>query len=99
MRRASRQTAGLAAIRAPIYFLLLLNWLGRMVLAQQRESAIHLSRVGAPCIVVSDMDRAVAFYSEVLTFQKVSDVEVFGDAYEHLEGLFGIRVRVVQLRL
>jgi catechol 2,3-dioxygenase-like lactoylglutathione lyase family enzyme len=45
------------------------------------------------------MDRTVAFYSNVLTFEKISDVEVFGDAYEHFEGLFGIRMRVVRLRL
>src|SRR5205085_12522397 len=50
-------------------------------------------------MVVSDMDRAVAFYSEVLTFEKVSDVEASGDDYEHLEGLFGIRMRVVHMRL
>jgi catechol 2,3-dioxygenase-like lactoylglutathione lyase family enzyme len=49
-------------------------------------------------ITVSDMDRAVAFYSE-LTFQKVSDVEVLGDAYEHLEGVFGARMRIVRMQL
>jgi catechol 2,3-dioxygenase-like lactoylglutathione lyase family enzyme len=49
-------------------------------------------------ITVSDMDRAVAFYS-ALTFQKISDVEVFGDAYEHLEGVFGARIRIVRMQL
>src|ERR1043165_6263842 len=49
-------------------------------------------------VTVSDMDRAVAFYSE-LAFQKVSDVEVVGDAYEHLEGVFGARMRIVQMQL
>jgi len=99
MRRASRQTSSRTAIRAAFCFFLILNCFGQKVLAQQRESAIHVSRVGTPCIVVSDMDRAVAFYSEVLTFEKVSDAELLGDDYEHLEGLFGIRVRVVHLRL
>jgi len=49
-------------------------------------------------VTVSDMDRAVAFYSG-LTFQKVSDVEVLGDAYEHLEGVFGTRMRIVRMQL
>jgi catechol 2,3-dioxygenase-like lactoylglutathione lyase family enzyme len=49
-------------------------------------------------MTVSDMDRAVEFYS-ALTFQKVSDVEVFGDEFEHLEGVFGARMRIVQMQL
>ena len=49
-------------------------------------------------ITVSDMDRAVAFYSG-LTFEKVSDSELLGDAYERLEGVFGARMRVVRMRL
>lgn len=50
-------------------------------------------------ITVSDMDRAVDFYSGVLTFQKVSDVEVAGDDWEHLEGVFGLRMRIVRMAL
>ena len=49
-------------------------------------------------MTVSDMDRAVAFYSS-LTFQKVSDIEVLGDQYEHLEGVFGARIRIVRMQL
>ena len=55
--------------------------------------------VDAIGMTVSDMDRAVDFYSNVLTFEKVSDNEVAGDNYEHLEGLFGLRMRVVRMRL
>lgn len=50
-------------------------------------------------MVVSDMDRSIAFYSQVLSFEGVSDVEVYGTDYEHLEGLFGVRMRVVRMRL
>ncbi|MGH9555353.1 MAG: VOC family protein [Terriglobales bacterium] len=50
-------------------------------------------------MTVSDMDRAVEFYSKVLSFEKSSDVEVTGDAYEHLQGVFGLRMRVVRMRL
>src|SRR6266404_4319703 len=49
-------------------------------------------------MTVSDMDRSVAFYS-ALTFQKVSDIEVLGEQYEHLEGVFGARMRIVRMRL
>src|SRR5437870_8078427 len=49
-------------------------------------------------MTVSDMDRSVAFYSAV-AFQKVSDVEVRGEQYEHLEGVFGARMRIVRMQL
>jgi catechol 2,3-dioxygenase-like lactoylglutathione lyase family enzyme len=49
-------------------------------------------------MTVSDMDRAVAFYS-ALTFQKVSDTEVLGEPYEHLEGVFGARLRIARMQL
>src|SRR6476661_1136646 len=55
--------------------------------------------VDAIGITVSDMDRALEFYSKVLTFEKVSDTEVAGENYEHLQGVFGLRMRVVRMRL
>jgi len=66
-------------------------------LAQQHPALVD--GVDAIGITVSDMDRAVDFYSKVLTFEKVSDVEVAGENYEHLEGVFGLRMRVVRMRL
>jgi hypothetical protein len=35
----------------------------------------------------------------VLTFEKVSEVEVTGEAYERLTGVFGLRMRVARMRL
>lgn len=55
--------------------------------------------IDAVDMTVSEMDRSVDFYSRVLSFEKVSDVEVWGDEYEHLEALFGLRMRVVRMRL
>jgi catechol 2,3-dioxygenase-like lactoylglutathione lyase family enzyme len=55
--------------------------------------------VDSIAITVSDMDRAIDFYSKVLTFQKTSDAEVSGEAYEHLEGVFGVRIRIVRMKL
>jgi catechol 2,3-dioxygenase-like lactoylglutathione lyase family enzyme len=55
--------------------------------------------VDAVAMTVSDVDRSLGFYSGVLSFKKVSDVEVTGDVYEHLEGVFGVRMRVVRMQL
>src|SRR5271167_4159278 len=65
--------------------------------AQQHPNLVE--GVDAIGITVSDMDRAVDFYSKVLTFEKVSDTEVAGENYEHLEGVFGLRMRIVRMRL
>jgi catechol 2,3-dioxygenase-like lactoylglutathione lyase family enzyme len=50
-------------------------------------------------MTVSDMDRSVEFFSKVLSFEKVSDVEVAGSEYERLQGVFGARLRVVRMKL
>src|SRR5712672_1879298 len=50
-------------------------------------------------ITVSDLDRSVDFYTNVLSFQKVSEFETDGDQVEHLEGVFGLRLRRARLRL
>jgi catechol 2,3-dioxygenase-like lactoylglutathione lyase family enzyme len=50
-------------------------------------------------ITVSDLDRSVDFFIKVLSFEKVSEVEVAGESYEHLQGVFGLRMRVARLRL
>jgi catechol 2,3-dioxygenase-like lactoylglutathione lyase family enzyme len=55
--------------------------------------------VGAIDMTVSDMERSVAFYRDVLTFRKVSDHEFANDAFDRLEHVFGARVRIVDLRL
>ncbi len=59
----------------------------------------QVKRVGPIAITVSDMDRALDFYTRVLTFEKVSDVELTGDDVEQLYGIFGTRVRIAKLRL
>jgi catechol 2,3-dioxygenase-like lactoylglutathione lyase family enzyme len=63
------------------------------------ERAPLVASLDSVAMTVADMDRAVDFYSRVLTFEKVSDVEVAGTDYEHLEGVFGLRMRVVRMRL
>ncbi|MCC7307545.1 MAG: VOC family protein [Acidobacteria bacterium] len=58
-----------------------------------------VSYVESVGFTVSDMDKAVEFYTRVLPFEKISDVEVWGSELEHLSGVFGARVRIVRLRL
>ena len=50
-------------------------------------------------MTVSDLDRSVEFYSKVLSFEKVSEAEFDGPEYEHLEGVFGLRIRTARMRL
>jgi catechol 2,3-dioxygenase-like lactoylglutathione lyase family enzyme len=58
-----------------------------------------VEQVGAIGMTVSDMDASVDFYSKILSFEKVSDVEVTGEDYERFQGVFGLRMRVVRMRL
>lgn len=67
-------------------------------LAGEGRSASAMA-VGAVGFTVSDMDRSVAFYSDVLAFKIVSDVEVDGPDYDQLWGVFGVRARVVRMQL
>ena len=58
-----------------------------------------VERVTTVGFTVSDMDRSVAFFSDVLTFEKISDVEVSGAEYETLQGVFPVRMRKVRMGL
>src|SRR6266542_5211645 len=65
-----------------------------------RAQAEGLVRAVGPIgMTVEDMDRSIAFYTQALGFAKMSDVEVAGSDYERLQGVFGLRARVVRLRL
>jgi catechol 2,3-dioxygenase-like lactoylglutathione lyase family enzyme len=55
--------------------------------------------VDAMGITVSDMDASVKFYRDVLGFRKVSDENLQGSTYEDLQGVFGLNMRVVRMRL
>lgn len=68
--------------------------------AQQAASAQSaVSAVDSIGITVSDLDRAVEFFTQVLMFTKVSETEVHGDEFERLQGVFGLRMRIARLRL
>jgi catechol 2,3-dioxygenase-like lactoylglutathione lyase family enzyme len=66
---------------------------------EPQPRTLRVEGMDAVGLTVADMDRSVEFYSKVLSFKKVSDVEVAGSDYERLQGVFGVRMRVVRLRL
>lgn len=70
-----------------------------LVASARAGTQLLASAVDSVDITVSDMDRAVDFYSRVLSFKKVGDTEVAGETYENLEGVFGVRMRVVRMQL
>ena len=70
-----------------------------LLLAAPAVQAQLITAVDSVGFTVADTDRSAEFFSRVLSFEKVSDVEVHGDAYEHLQGVFGLRMRVVRMRL
>ena len=59
----------------------------------------RIRAVDAIGLTVADIDRSVDFYAHLLGFTPVSDVEVAGEAYERLRGVFPVRMRVVRLQL
>ncbi|BFU95643.1 MAG: hypothetical protein NTNFB02_23650 [Nitrospira sp.] len=63
------------------------------------EPPVIVQAVASIGFTVSDMERSVAFYRDVLTFEPVSDVEVDGPEYDQLYGIFGVRARVVRMQL
>jgi catechol 2,3-dioxygenase-like lactoylglutathione lyase family enzyme len=76
------------------------HWSASFAQSPSRPVAQSLVKaVDAVGFTVSDVDASVEFFSKVLSFEKVSDVEVIGDEYEHLQGVFGLRMRVVRMRL
>jgi catechol 2,3-dioxygenase-like lactoylglutathione lyase family enzyme len=68
----------------------------QLVAVAQQPIAVAVDAVG---MTVSDMDRSVDFYSHVLKFTKQSDNEVTGENVERLKGVFGVRARVVRMKL
>lgn len=83
------------------------NRLGRLVLVfvavlvavSNTTAAQIVKSVEAVGMTVSDMDRSVEFFAKVLSFEKISDVEVHGSDYEKLQGVFGLRMRIVRMKL
>src|SRR3989442_3833397 len=104
----SAGTAGpsvLGPVPAAILGLAVVVFAPGIPLAGGREASVVRSpqsvvqAVEAIGITVADLDRSVGFFSRVLDFEKVSDREIAGSDYERLEGVFGLRMRRVRMRL
>jgi len=73
---------------------------GLLLISHDCAAGAPIARsVDSIAVTVGDMDRALFFYEGVLGFEKMSDDEVAGDAYEHLYGVFGARIRIAKLKL
>ncbi len=79
--------------------LLRISFLLLITLAIGISIKAQVKKVDAIGITVSNMDRSIKFYSDVLGFKKTSDVELYGSEYEQLEGIFGLRMRVARMQL
>lgn len=95
-------------MRAALRTLAALLALARAVLAAPAPGAAAASAPAPPLVgsvesvgyTVSDLDRAVGFFTEVLGFARVpGEQEIAGEAWERLAGVFGLRARVARLRL
>lgn len=83
--------------KAPIGWLII--GITALLIFATSANALPVSKVESVGFTVSDMDKALDFYTRVLPFVKVSDVETWGSEFEHLSGVFGARVRVVRVKL
>lgn len=88
------KTAAWSALAAAVLF-----WASPAAFAGRDGAPFGVSAVETIGFTVSDMERAVRFYTSVLPFRTESDVEVSGRGFELLTGVFGARARVVRLRL
>jgi len=78
---------------ARIATLALLLWLAALHAAR---AGLRVESVGTN---VADLDRSVAFFTDVLEFREVSRAEVWGEPWEQLSGVFGARLRTAELQL
>ena len=85
--------------RLVLTLLALLGLAGWVSASAANGVALQVTSVDTVGMTVSDIDRAIAFYTGVLPFEKLSEREVAGRSYELLTGVFGARSRIVTLRL
>jgi catechol 2,3-dioxygenase-like lactoylglutathione lyase family enzyme len=82
-------------MKLPVKLLLLLFLVSLLPLG----TIAQVTKVDAIGITVKEMDRSVNFYTRVLGFTKISDIELTGESYEKLQNLFGLHMRIVRLQL
>lgn len=68
-------------------------------LCSAASAQIAPAQAGPIVIVVSDLDHAEAFYTNVLSFRKTAAGEAHLDSFDRLTGVFGTNVKVATLQL
>lgn len=92
--------SSLRCLAAALAFCMLTLMRGGEALAADTSGAGPLVRaVDSIGIPVTSIARSVDFYTRVLGFHQTLDRTVSGDAYEHLFGLYGMRLRMVRMQL
>lgn len=97
MKNAESETVTQAAGRSRNLAFLIFNFY--FLIFNSAAPAQLVKSVDAVGITVSDVDRSTEFFSRVLSFEKISDLEVAGPQFENLTGVFGARIRTVRMRL
>jgi catechol 2,3-dioxygenase-like lactoylglutathione lyase family enzyme/glycerol uptake facilitator-like aquaporin len=93
------RTTARRAAAALLLFLLCAALVASQAARSHAAAASAVQGIGPIGMTVADADRSIAFYREVLSFEKVSDVELWGDEVDRLQGIFALRMRVVRMRL
>lgn len=83
----------------PLIASLFILFSGTLAAEQKAATRPLVQAVDSIGFTVSDLDRSVDFFTNVLTFEKVSEAELAGEDYEHLQGVFGLRIRAARLKL
>src|SRR5215470_9074141 len=59
----------------------------------------EVQRVKMIGFTVTSVETEVEFFTKVLQFEKVADFRISGRAYDRMQGVFNVNMRVVHLRL
>lgn len=67
--------------------------------AQAENTQPLVKEVATVGMTVSNMEEAIAFYTQVLPFKVIEEMEISSKEYESLQGVFGARSHIVDLQL
>src|SRR5262249_32390054 len=82
-------------VRSPKYGILL----ALCALSARTAWAGRVTSVEALAIPVSNLERSVAFFTDVLSFQKVNETQVTDRSFAQLHGLYKGKPRIAWLKL
>jgi catechol 2,3-dioxygenase-like lactoylglutathione lyase family enzyme len=89
----------LRRVLLPIWLVIVLGLLLQGAAAQKPTQKPQVKAIDAISMTVSDMDRSIDFYSNVLYFKKASDTIISGNEYDELLGVSKLKIRLVRMQL